>query len=74
MGRFTVVKTYDKIDYEEIQNQSAVNKKRRVRPKKVLSFIQGKSTRDCYDSFQMLESAKSKEYMSRDEVNSTTAL
>lgn len=70
MGRFTIVKTYDPVDYEEIQSQNTIDKKRKVRPRRIVSFIQTKKTRDCYDSFKMLESAKGKEYMSREEANS----
>ena len=74
MGRYTIVKTYDLVDYEEIQNQPAVDRKRKIRPKKIISFVQTKKERDCYDSFKMLETAKSKEYMTREEVNSVSSL
>lgn len=73
MGRYTIVKSYDLVDYEELNSQPSVDKKRRVRPKQVRSYIQTKKLRDCYDSFQMLETAKSKEYMTREEVNSSSS-
>lgn len=75
LGRFTVIKEYDSLDYEELQNTFEVDKKRKIHPRYCYSFIQNKKLRSCYDSFSMLKTAKFKainnEYMSRDEINST---
>ena len=68
-GRFTIVKQYDPMDYEELNNTHEVGKKMKIHPKRVTSFIQTSKERDCYDSYQMLESAKSKEYMDRTEIS-----
>lgn len=72
-GCFTITKMYDPVDYDNLCGQSDYDKRRRIRPKLVDSFIQTDSLRNCYNSFRMLESAKSKEYMSREEVSRASA-
>lgn len=67
-GCFTITKLYDPIDYDNLCSNSDYDKRRRIRPIKVDSFIQTDELRNCYDSYRMLESAKSKEYMNRAEV------
>lgn len=70
LGRYTVVKNYDIIDYEELVETVQVGKKIKIRPVKVDFFIQDDKIRNSYDSFKMLETAKSKEYMTRNEISS----
>lgn len=62
-GRWTFLKKYDVDDYTEMLHQVDIMKKRKV-PKRRYSFVQTDKLRDAYDSFQMLESAKTKEYVS----------
>lgn len=57
------MKKYDAEDYEEMLHQVDVVKKHKV-PCRRMSFVQSDKLRDSYDSFQMLESAKTKEYVS----------
>lgn len=68
LGRYTVAKMYDPVDYDNLCSQSDYDKRRKIKPLKVVDFFQHDYIRNCYDSFRMLESAKSKEYMSRDEI------
>lgn len=63
LGRWTFLKKYDVEDYEEMLHQVDVLKKHKV-PCRRSSFIQTDAIREHYDSFQMLESAKTKEYVS----------
>lgn len=62
-GRWTSTKKYDVEDYEEYLNQIDVMKKKKI-PKRKYVFIQTDNMRNAYDSFQMLETAKTKEYVS----------
>lgn len=68
LGCYTVAKRYDPIDYDNLCSQSDYDKRRRIKPETWFAFYQSPELRECYDSFQMLESAKSKEYLSRNEV------
>lgn len=68
-GRYTRVRFFDTEDYEMLQSTPDVNKRMKIKPRKKMSFIQTDFIRDCYNSYQMLETAKSKEYMSRAEIN-----
>lgn len=65
-GRVTKTKKYDVEDYEQMLNEIDVMKKRKV-PCIRYSFIQTDDLRNAYDSFQMLETAKTKEYVSMSE-------
>lgn len=67
-GRLTTIKVYDREDFEHLQNVTDVKQKMRIHPQAVRSFVQSDKLRDCYDSFQMLESAVKKDYVSRDEL------
>lgn len=67
-GAFTFTKLYDPVDYDNLCDTSDYDKRRKIKPLKVDSFLQSDELRNCYDSYKMLESAKSKEYLSRDEV------
>ena len=60
MGRYTRLRYYFWEDYEMKNSQTDVNLKMRIKPIKKRSFIQSDYIRNCYDSYAMLETAKSK--------------
>lgn len=66
LGRWTSTKRYDIDDYNQMLACTDTRQKRRI-PKIKYSFIQSNKLRDCYNSFQMLESAKLKEYTTLEE-------
>ena len=68
MGAYTYCKLYDPVDYDNLCSQSDYDKRRKIRPKGYLDFLQTKDLRNCYDSYKMLESAKSKDYLDRTEI------
>lgn len=68
MGRYTRVRWFDTEDYEMLQSTPDVNKRMKIKPRRVDKFIQTDLIRDNYDSYQMLETAKSKQYMDRKEI------
>lgn len=68
LGSFTVTRMYDPVDYDNLCSNSDYEKRRKIKPIKTDSFIQTDTLRNCYDSFKMLESAKSKDYMDREEM------
>lgn len=68
-GCFTITKMYDPVDYDNLCSNSDYDKRRRIHTIKVDSFLQNDELRNCYNSYQMLESAKSKDYMDRAEVH-----
>lgn len=68
LGRYTFAKMYDPVDYDNLCSQSDYEKRRKIKPHKIIDFIQTDSLRDCYDSYKMLETAVSKEYMDRAEI------
>lgn len=61
-GRYTSTRRYDVEDYEMLLAQTDVNRKIKIRKRKY-SFVQTDALRDSYDSFQMLDSARGKEYV-----------
>lgn len=67
-GCFTITRLYDPVDYDNLCSVSDYDRRRRIHPKRTDSFLQSEALRNCYDSYKMLESAKSKEYMDRDEA------
>lgn len=67
LGNMTTLRLYDPIDYDELCSNSDYEKRRKIRPKFSKSFLQNEDLRNCYDSYKMLESAKSKQYMDREE-------
>ena len=69
LGCFTITRMYDPVDYDNLCSNSDYEKRRKIKPIKTESFIQSESLRNSYDSFKMLETAKSKEYMDREELN-----
>ena len=68
LGCYTITQLYDPVDYDNLCSNSDYEKRRRIKPIKVQSFIQTDEIRNCYDSYKMLESAKSKDYMNREEL------
>lgn len=67
-GCFTMTRKYDPIDYDNLCSNSDYEKRRKIRPIRTDSFLQTEELRNCYDSYRMLESAKSKEYLNREEL------
>lgn len=68
LGNLTYTRLYDPVDYDNLCSNSDYEKRRRIHPKMTTSFLQTDDLRYAYDSYKMLESAKSKEYMDRTEV------
>lgn len=68
LGNLSYARLYDPIDYDNLCSNSDYEKRRRIHPKMTFSFLQTEPLRNCYDSYKMLESAKSKEYLNREEV------
>ena len=68
LGNLTVTRHYDPVDYDNLCSNSDYDKRRKIHPKLTESFLQTEDVRNCYDSYRMLESAKSKEYMDRTEI------
>lgn len=66
-GRYTRVRWYDLEDYEQLLSTTDVNLKRKIRPIKRFSFVQTDRIRNKYDSFKKLDSARHKQYISRQE-------
>lgn len=63
LGRLTRLKFYHWMDYEALNNAVGVDLKMRIKPTKIISFIQTDELRELYDSYKMLESAKTKDYI-----------
>lgn len=68
LGRYTFAKYYDPVDYDNLCSQSDYDKRRKIKPIKYMDFVQTEELRNCYNSYLMLESAKSKDYMDREEL------
>lgn len=68
LGGYTIARLYDPIDYDNLCSNSDYDKRRRIHPKLTVGFLQNDELRNCYDSYKMLETAKSKEYMTREET------
>lgn len=66
--RYTFAKLYDPVDYDNLCSQSDYDKRRKIHPKGYMDFLQTNALRTCYDSYKMLQTAMSKEYMDRAEV------
>lgn len=62
LGRVTKLKKYDVEDYEQFLNEVDVMRKRKI-PFRRYKFIQTDKLREAYDSFKMLDTAKTKEYV-----------
>lgn len=68
LGNLSYYRYYDPIDYDNLCSQSDYDKRMKIHPKFTRSYLQTKKLRNSYDSYKMLESAKSKEYMDREEI------
>lgn len=68
LGRFTFCKKYHSFDFLRLNNSLSEDNRLSIHPLNIHWFIQTQNLRNCYDSFQMLESAKSKKYMNRVEL------
>ena len=66
-GRLTSVKKFDREDFEQLQSTVEVQRKMKIRPVGKMKFVQTDYLRECYDSYQMLQSAKDKTYV--DQLN-----
>ena len=69
MGRFTVSSLFDPEDYDQKCSTVEVEKKQKIHAKVRKCFIQTKKEREAFDSYKMLLSAKSKDYMTREELS-----
>lgn len=67
-GRYTRVRFYDTEDYENLLSVADVNKRIKIKSRKRVSFIQTDDIRNCYDSFQMLETAKKRQYIDKRDI------
>lgn len=65
-GRVTKTRKYDVEDYEQYLSEVDVMKKRKI-PKVKYKFVQTDALRNAYDSYQMLQSAKTRQYVSQAE-------
>lgn len=65
-GRVTRLRKYDVEDYEQMLNEIDVIKKHKI-PCLRRKFIQTDKLRDSYDSFKMIDSARTKEYVTASE-------
>ena len=68
LGRYTFAKMYDPVDYDNLCSNSDYDKRRKIKPIKYMDFMQTEDLRNCYNSYLMLESAKSKDYLDRQEL------
>lgn len=62
-GRLTRLRYYHWEDYEQLNNTTNVDLKIKIRQTKTISFVQTDKLRNLYDSYKMLKSAKSKQYL-----------
>lgn len=67
LGRLTRLRYYHWEDYEQLNSLTSVDLKVRIRQTRTISFCQTDKLRNLYDSYKMLDSAKSKEYMTLQE-------
>lgn len=65
--RLTICKGYDDENYLMLHNEIDINKKMKIHPSFKIKFVQTDEIRNMYDSFKMLDSAKAKEYLTREE-------
>lgn len=67
LGRWTRARGYHWEDYEMLNREVDVQKKMKIRPVKRISFVQTNKLRELYNSYDIIESAKSKDYISLEE-------
>lgn len=68
LGRFTYSRCFDAVDYEQRCQAVSVDNKAKIKCSDTMKFIQTDELRNSYDSYKMLRTAKSKQYLSRVEV------
>lgn len=68
-GRLTTLKYFYWEDYVQLQSTAQVEFKMKIRATRKKKFVQTDDLRNSYDSYKMLETAKSKEYLDRNEVS-----
>ena len=71
-ARLTGIRGYDWEEYEQLTSTANVNMKIRIHSKTHKIFVQTDYLRGLYDSYQMLHTAKSKEYLDRNEIQKLT--
>lgn len=68
LGVFTVLKKYRSDAYDMLDKTVNTDRKFNIPPVLVESYVHRRSIRNSYNSYKMLETAKSKKYMNRKEV------
>ena len=63
LKRLTHTRTYPREQYDQLFSQTSIDRKLKIHPISQHWFVQTDELRGKYDSFQMLETAKSKQYM-----------
>lgn len=66
LNRYTSVRVFDRENFEQLDHEVNVHRKMKIRNRRY-SFIQTDDLRNSYDSYKMLESAKKKQYLNREE-------
>lgn len=67
LGRLTKMRYYHWEDYEQLNVSNSIDNKLKIRQMKTHSFVQTDYLRNLYNSYKMLESAKSKDYLTLQE-------
>ena len=70
-GRLTWATAYDDQTYEQLKNTVSVDRKLQIRKIDRVWFVQTDYLRDLYDSYKQLQSALSKQKMTREEINNS---
>lgn len=71
MGRLTWATGYDDQTYEQLKNTVSIDRKMQIKKCDRFFFVQSDYIRDLYDSYKQLESALSKQKMTREEINNS---
>ena len=74
LGVFTINKKYRSDYYDQLCSSVSVDRKFKIPLDNIDSFIQTRAVRESYNSYKMLKTAKSKKYMSREELNSVRSI
>lgn len=74
LGVFTINKKYRSDYYDQLCSSVSVDRKFKIPLDDIDSFIQTRAVRESYNSYKMLKTAKSKKYMSREELNSVRSI
>ena len=62
---------YDDQTYEQLKNTVSIDRKLQIRKIDRVWFVQTDYLRDLYDSYKQLQSALSKQKMTREEINNS---